>query len=341
MNISYPYQENTMVKKIKFRCAIYMARCGVNIFSNYPKTFDLLNAGPFINFIPEYSCSKIKVNSGYSIIYIKDKVSSAKMLDSKTLEIRGPLKEIMKASTIPYRAHFMIEPQLNNNSIFTTQGAGVSKDQKAILLMGKGGSGKTSISLELCRKYNFDLIGNDLVLVGLKNSKGYLFGGTKVFPIRFTTVKYYNEDLQKYFENTAETDEWINKINLYPKDLAISIEKKLPVKMIKAFYIHLDNNKSAPLHVQKIGKKGTLYMGSLFLYEELSRYIRGVCNQVVMGPRFNLVGYLPSLDTDDYHKKRIRLINWLLNNFSFYYISGPMKSICDYFSNCLETSNAS
>lgn len=341
MNISYPYQENTMVKKTKFRCAIYMAGFGVNIFSNYPEIFDLLNTGPFINFIPEYSCSKIKANSGYSIIYREDKISSAKILDNKTLEIRGPLKQILEASTIPYRAHFMLEPQLNNNSIFTTQGAGISKDQKAILLMGKRGSGKTSISIELCRKYNFNLIGNDLVLVGLKKSEGYLFGGTKVFPIRFTTVKYYNKDLQKYFENAAETDEWINKINLYPKDLAISIEEKLPVKIIKAFYIHLDNEKSAPLHIQKIGEKGTLYMSSLFLYEELSRYIRGVCNQVVMGPRFDLIGHLPSLDNYYYHKRRVRLINWLINKFGFYYISGSMKSICDYFSSCLETSNAS
>ncbi len=318
-----------MDKKIKFQCSIYMDNYGINIYSNYPGIFDILRKGPFIPFIPEYRCVKTKAQSDYSIIYIKDRTSAAKILNNnKTLEIRGPLEEIIEASPIPFGAHFMLEPQRQENSISTTQGAGVSKQGKAVLLMGKRGSGKTSVTLELCRKYNYKLIGGDLVLGGLREDKGYLFGGSKVFTLRFTTVKYYNTDLQKLFKKGYQ-DEWTNKINIRPQDLGVSVEKKA-IKIAKAFYIHLDNNKSSSLFIKKIGDEKTLYMGKLFLYEQLTRYIRGACVLMFRGPSYLFGDYLPSLDQPEYHKNRVRFINWLIGDLGFYYISGSMDALCGY-----------
>lgn len=307
-----------------------MGNYGINICSNYPKTFDILRKGSFIPYIPEYRCLKTKAQSDYSIIYIKDDTPSARILnDGKTLEIKGSLKDILEASTIPFRAHFMLEPQRQKNSIFTTQGAGVSKKGKAFLLMGKRGAGKTSTTLELCRKYDYNLIGNDIVLVGFKRNKGYLFGGAKVFTLRFTTVKYYNTDLQKFFKEESQ-NEWTNKARLLPKNLGISIEKKYPQKLIKAFYIHVLNDKSAPLYIQRIGGKEISYMGNLYLYEELSRYIRGVCTPVIYGSQFYIGDYIPSLDKPEYHKNRVKFIDWLMEDVEFYFISGSMDAICDY-----------
>lgn len=311
-----------------------MGNYGINIYSDYPKTFDILQKGLFIPFIPEYRCLKTKAQSDYSIIYIQHPTSSARMLnDNKTLEIKGPLKEILEASTIPFRAHFMLEPQRQEDSIFTTQGAGASKQGKTVLIMGKRGSGKSSITLELCRKYNYNLIGNDLVLVGLKKNQGYLFGGSKVFTLRFTTVKHYNTDLQRFFKKKNQ-DEWTNKVRVYPKDLEISVEKEHP-KIINAFYVHLEDNKSAPLYIRRIGDKETSYMGRLFLYEELSRYIRGACIPIVLGSQFYIGDYLPSLDKPKYHRNRVKFIDWLINDLRFYYISGSMDTICHYIDSCI------
>jgi len=318
-----------MDKKIKFRCAIYMGNYGINIYSNYPRTFDILRKGSFTPFIPEYRCVKTKAQSDYSMIYIENHISSARMLKgNKTLEIKAPLKDVLEATTIPFRAHFMLEPQRQKDSIFTTQGAGVSKQGRAVFLMGKRGAGKTSITLELCRKYNYNLIGNDLVLVGLKKNKGYFLGGAKVFTLRFTTVKYYNTDLQKFFKKGSQ-NEWMNKARLLPKDLEISIEKGIP-KIIKVFYVHLLNDKSAPLYLQKIGDKETSYMGRLYLYEELSRYIRDVCIPVVYGSQFYIGDYLPSLDKIEYHRNRVKFIDWVMDDVEFYFISGSMNAICDF-----------
>ncbi len=318
-----------MDKKIKFQCSIYIGKYGLNIYSNYPKTFDVLKRGSFIPFIPEYRCLKTKAQSDYSIIYIEDKIPSARILnDNKTLEIKGSLRDISEAATIPFRAHFMLEQQMQKDSIFTTQGAGVSKNGKAVLLMGKRGAGKTSITLELCRKYSYKLIGNDLVLVGFKENKGYFFGGATVFILRFTTVKYYNTDLQKFFKKD-HPNEWTNKVRLLPKDLGISIEKKHP-KIIKVLYVHLLNDKSAPLYIQKIGGKEASYMGRLYLYEELSRYVRGTCIPLVYGSQFYIGDYLPSLDKPEYHKNRIRFIDWIIEKTGFYFISGSMDASCNF-----------
>lgn len=324
-----------MGKKIKFQCAIYIGNYGINIYSNYPKIFDILKNGPFIPFVPEYRCSKTKAQSDYSIIYIEDKIPSASIFnDNKTLEIKGPLKDVLEASTIPFRAHFMLEQQMQKDSIFTSQGAGISKNGRAVLLMGKRGAGKTSITLELCRKHNYKLIGNDLVLAEFKKNKGYFFGGAKIFTLRFTTVKYYNTDLQKFFQK-GHPNEWTNKVRLLPKQLGIPIEKKYP-EILKVFYVHLLNDKSAPLYIQKIGDKEFSYMGRLYLYEEFSRYIRGTCIPLVYGSQFYIGDYLPSLDNQECHKNRVKFIDWIIDEVGFYFISGSMNAICNFINQELE-----
>lgn len=316
------------MSKIKYQCAIYLGNYGINIYSNYPKTFEILRDGSFVPFIPEYRCIKKRSNSEYSIVYIESGLVSAKMLNNKTLEIKGPVNSLVLASAIPFRAHFMIEAQMEKDSIFTTQGAGASKNGKAVLLMGKRGAGKTSVTLELCKKYGYKLVGNDLLLAGFNKNKGYFYGGAKVFTLRYTTVKYYNTDLQKFF-NKESPNEWTNKVRLLPADLDIPIEKDKP-EIAKALYIHLLNDKSAPLYIRKIDDKEVSNMGTLYLYEELSRYIRGVCIPFVYGSQFKIGNYLPSLDNNSCHKNRVRFINWLVRDMGFYFVSGSMKAICDY-----------
>ena len=117
-------------------------------------------------------------------------------------------------------------------------------------------------------------------MVGFKKNKGYFYGGAKVFALRFTTVKYYNTDLQKFFKKD-HPNEWTNKVRLFSKDLGTSIEKKYP-EIMKVFYVHLLNDETVPLHIQKIGGKEASYMGRLYLYEELSRYIRGNASPLSM-----------------------------------------------------------
>ncbi len=71
-------------------------------------------------------------------------------------------------------------------------------------------------------------------------------------------------------------------------------------------------------------------MGRLYLYDELSRYIRGTCIPLVYGSQFYIGDYLPSLDKPEYHKNRVRFIDWIMDKIGFYFVSGSMNAICNF-----------
>jgi len=322
-----------------FQCAVYMREHGINVFSNSLDMIQILSEGPFVPFIPEYHCVVKRAPTDYSLIFVESNSFSAELSENqKVLKITGSKKEITDGKTIPYMIHFMLEQQRQEKCQATLKAAGVSIGQKGILLIGKRGSGKTSISLELCRKYNYSLIGNDLVLIGFDDNGGHLLGGTKIFTLRFTSVKYYNTDLQKYFSSLKKSDEWIDKVNILPQRLGVSTEKKL-IKIQGAYYVHLFDNSSVPLFTKRINSSEDLYMGRLYLYEELTRYIRGGCIPVLKGFKPELANYLPSLDRQEYHEWRVRLIDWLIESLGLYYVSGSIDRICNFINNEVDNLN--
>lgn len=319
-----------MDTKLKFQCAVYMRDHGINIYSASPNIVKILTINDFARYIPGYRISKKPTKSGYSLIYIPKRHFSAMLINNnKTLKILGSEQEVIKGNTLPYIIHFMLEPQRQKDSQLTCNAAGSSFNNKGVLLIGKRGSGKTSISLELCRKYKYSLIGADLLLVKLKKDGAYILEGTKIFKLRLTIVNHYNTDLKKFFKNQNSQDDWINKIEILPQKLGIST-KNGPIKITQAFYVHLENDPSAPLYIKKINKNDTLYMGRLYLYEELSRYIRGTCIPLLKGSKPDIANYLPSLDKPEYHKHRVDLINWIIDELGLYYIAGGMDAICNY-----------
>jgi len=314
----------------EFQCAIYMREHGVNVFSTCSDVAKILADGPFVPFIPEYRFSPLRADTDYSLIYVeRDQFSVQLKQEGKLLELTGTLRDVEGSRALPYAIHFLTEQQRQANSQATIRGAGVSTDETGILLIGKRGSGKTSISLELCRRYDHRLVGADLVLIGLRDDVGYLFGGTKIFTLRFATVKHYGTELQSYFDEKDGADEWINKIDLLPEQLQVGIDDR-PVKLTKAFYVHLVNDPKAPLLVKRVDTPATFYMGRLYLYEQLTRYIRGTCIPLFKGNDLKIGDYLPPLDSPDYHRWRVRLMDWLIDDLGLSYISGSMDAICDH-----------
>ena len=71
-----------------------------------------------------------------------------------------------------------------------------------------------------------------------------------------------------------------------------------------------------------------LLFSRLFLYEEMTRYIRGVCVQPKVGRSYEYGPYLPSLDDPLLYKNRKRLIYAITNHPYFFYVSGPLHKIC-------------
>lgn len=311
-------------KKPTFQCAAYMGEEAVNIYCQDERIIDLLNKGSFIPFIPEWHISDNEAEKGATLVCDFSQKFSIKAEKNREFLICGSFSDLASASTIPYFVHYILEAERAVKGKSTIHAAAVSKDNKGILILGKQGSGKTSIALELCRKYGYSLIGNDLVLAGFKNGVGYLYGGTKIFRLRATTIKHYNKDFKKFFQQNLNRDEWTNTIIIGPAEIGIATEKQVvPIQAI--YYIHLYSP-----HHDFFASAVDALLSKIYLYQIFSEYIKGAAIIPLVGKNLHYGGYLPSLDTETFFNSRIKFIEWIIAHQSFKYIAGQMSDICSF-----------
>lgn len=309
-------------KELKFQCSVYMAEEGVNIYSESSRIIELLE-GSFVPFIPEW---RVKKQEGKGLPKLECAFGDAQEIKTDrrgNFFISGSFEEFSQSHTIPYFIYYILESERAKKGRATIHVAAVSKNKKGILILGKQGSGKTSITLELCRKHGYSLIGNDLVLTGLQDDIGYLYGGTKIFRLRATTMKDYNKDLINFFE-PGSGDEWTQIAIIEPDKIQVSTERSV-VSIYAIYYVHL----YPPGH-DFIAKEVNRLFSRVYLYQIFSEYIRGSAIIPLIGKDLRFSDYVPSLDTKDAFKKRVRFINWIINNKNYKYIAGDLADICDF-----------
>jgi len=309
-------------KELKFQCSAYMAEEGVNIYSESSRVTELLK-GSFVPFIPEWRVEKQENKDLPRLECIFRSKHEIKTGNRGSFFISGLFEEFLQSHTIPYFIHYILELERAKKGKATIHAAAVSKRGKGILILGKQGSGKTSITLELCRRYGYSLVGNDLILAGLQGNLGYLYGGTKIFRVRATTIKDYNKDLKKFFK-PSNNDEWTRIAIIEPDKIQVPIEKSIvPIHAI--YYAHL----YPPDHNFVVGEVDKLF-NRIYLYQIFSEYIRGSAIIPLIGKDLRFSDYIPSLDTRDAFEKRIRFINWIINNKNYKYIAGALADICAF-----------
>ena len=303
-----------------------MESCGssVEIESNvdlYELTKDRIN---FIDF-PEINLKKYKddINLEYKVKYV-DGDKRILEFNDKSVYINYPLNEMDNGLNVLFMAYPILEVCKRKNKTLTCHCAGISINGKGILILGKEGAGKTTLALELCRKYNAKLIGNDLCVIDynqLDNLK--LLGGTKYIFLRYESIKRNIPELLKQFESKEdkEIDSWINKKKIFPKDIGIDIEHNI-VDIEKIFIVHIDQEKKL------FHKNSDSLADLLYLNENFSRYIRNTCTTMIN--KNNIIDYIPSLDSKEFYTERKEMINYLLNNKKIEYISGNKEDVCKY-----------
>ncbi len=309
-------------KKLQFQCSVYMGEEGVNIYSKSSRVIELFK-GDFTPFIPEWHLEKRESENLPRLECVFGKEQKIGIKKRGVFFISGPFKKFLYAHTIPYFIHYILESERAKKGKATIHAAAVSKDGKGILLLGKQGSGKTSVTLELCRKYNYSLVGNDLVLVGFQKAQGYLYGGTKIFRIRKATIKDYNKDLEKFFRQDSN-DEWTQTAIIKPSKFRIQKEKSVvPIHAI--YYLHL-----YPPSYNFIIKEVDRLFSRVYLYQIFSEYIRGSAIIPLIGKNLKFSSYIPSFDTSEAFEKRTKFINWIIKNKNYKYISGALANICNF-----------
>ena len=84
-----------------------------------------------------------------------------------TVQVTMPLEQLQSGEILVYAALPFLEVLHQRRQVVTMHAAAVEFGGRAILLLGKAGAGKTSLTLSLCRNHKARLIGNDVVKVGL------------------------------------------------------------------------------------------------------------------------------------------------------------------------------
>lgn len=91
----------------------------------------------------------------------------------------------------------IIDYKLKKKGFFLIHSAGVSKNNKGYLFTGRGSSYKTSLAMDLVRKFNYSFLGDDKVILG-KNLK--LFS----FPVHLKAFEYKSCNLRdENFRNSS------------------------------------------------------------------------------------------------------------------------------------------
>jgi hypothetical protein len=248
----------------------------------------------------------------------------------KTAVIRAPWHSIQEGETLLYAAFPFVELQRQQHGFVTVHSAAVSINSRAILILGKEGSGKTITALGLCRTCGAQLIGNDLVIIGSRNQQDKLvaYGGTRFLSLRYESISRNMPDLLHLFPERNE-DPWLRKVIVHPLRASIGLCLE-ETPLCGTFLVHVDETKDG-LFI----KSADSLVTRLYLNENFSRYIRGTCI-ALLGENLQYLGYVPSFDSETLFAKRTKLMDRLITEYSMKFVSGPLEKVVKYIaSQCL------
>lgn len=240
----------------------------------------------------------------------------------KSVLVTIPLEQLQSGEILLYAALPFLELLHQRKQVVTMHAAAVEFGGRAILLLGKAGAGKTSLTLSLCRNHRARLIGNDVVKVGLVDSSVQACAGSRYFFLRQESIKRNIPDLLSLFPQ-SEKDPWTHKIYCSPERLGVqTCEGGIPIT--KSYLVHVDETMDE-LYVTSADKMDT----RLYLNENTSRYIRGTAI-ALFGQGLQFMGYVPSFDSSDFFNMRVGLTETLISDTEMVYLSGNLHNTCQF-----------
>jgi|AntRauTorcE11897_2_1112592.scaffolds.fasta_scaffold03244_3 hypothetical protein len=237
-----------------------------------------------------------------------------------TVQVTMPLEQLQSGEILVYAALPFLEVLHQRRQVVTMHAAAVEFGGRAILLLGKAGAGKTSLTLSLCRNHKARLIGNDVVKVGLVDGSVQACAGSKYFFLRQESIKRNIPDLLSLFPQ-SEKDPWTHKIYCSPERLGVTTCEGEAL-ITKSYLVHVDETMEE-LYTSSADKMDT----RLYLNENMSRYIRGTAI-ALFGQGSQFMGYVPSFDSPDFFNMRVGLTEALISDTKMVYLSGNLHDTC-------------
>lgn len=235
----------------------------------------------------------------------------------RAVSLLGRREDFVDGQALGWISYWMMEAQRQEKSLFTLHASALTIDEKGILLLGHSGAGKTSVMLDLCRKYNGEVISNDLTIMGHDVSIGQLtlVDGTKEIRLRLSSVTKNFPELSHLFPAQV-VSAWETEAVVTPKQIGLRSSSE-PKCLNAIFEIHLDSKEHDPLLVRRENRIPIHYR----LYEDMSRIVRGSAISV-FSSNADFLGYVPSLDTESMHDNRVECINQMVKRNGVVSVSG-------------------
>lgn len=238
----------------------------------------------------------------------------------KFVQVTMPFEQLQTGEVLLYAALPFFEVLHQRKQVVTMHAAAVEFDGRAILLLGKAGAGKTSLTLSLCRNHRARLVGNDIVKVGMSGNSVLACAGSKYFFLRQESIKRNIPDLLSLFPQ-SEKDPWTHKIYCSPDRLGVATcDGQVPIT--KSYMVHVDETMNE-LYIASADKMDT----RLYLNENMSRYIRGTAI-ALFGQSSQFMGYIPPFDSLDFFNMRVGLTEALISNTMMVSLSGNLHDTC-------------
>lgn len=306
---------------VPFRCSIGMGAYSVNVFSEIEDFMPYFKGGgmKYIPWIPGWHVEDSPTPTDYSLVFIPNINTEFDYQESnKTLTIRGDVEDFSDGQAIAYLGFWLMEAQRQRDSRVTSHACALTKDGKGVLIFGERGDGKTSVALSLGLKKGYQLIANDLAIIGYNQNekKVTLYDGTKIFGLRLSAIRGRFPELLHLFQDTTK-ESWTTRTFVYPADIGIEVENNA-TQLSKAFMVHLDSTKADKLSVWCMDD---LWIKN-YLYENFSRYLRATAIVPFGAKSRDFVDYIPSLDNQQLHGNRLNLIKHLINETQILNVSG-------------------
>jgi hypothetical protein len=146
----------------------------------------------------------------------------------------------------------------------------------SFVLVGEANAGKTSLGYELMSNHHCKLISNDHSIIGIEEGQPKILGGTKEIQMRLGAVELYFPELYQKINMNCE-DMWNKKIVV--NDI-INPTLILDSNNDKAILSDVFSINTAGLGDSFIRKKDKIDE-FLFLYESMSRIIKGTYNYII------------------------------------------------------------
>lgn len=314
---------------------IYVESCngGILFESELPIKDFLKKNGRIIEFPSLKIYEENFPDCNYSLKYINNSNRIFKVNDELTqIYIEYPISELNQYSII-YPGYLLIEKNHYDNNSLTCHSACVEKNGEASLFLGKVGSGKTSVAINLCCNYGYKLVANDKTVLQFQNNKLHALGGTKFLFLRYESIARNLPNLLSLFSNRPtdfnysynekKVDSWQYKVRVLPEEIGINESTCIP-EIKNIYFLHVDENQE-----KLVVNDGNSLANRLYLNELLSRTIR--CMETTFRDKNNIESsYIPSFDCEKYYNFRKELISYMIDTINLEYISGNIHDVSKY-----------